>query len=128
MLVRTTLAALPLALVLAGVGLYGVISYSVARRTQELGLRQALGAAPSAILWLVLRETLILAVAGVALGVPAALAGGRLIASRLVGLSVGDPLTLVLATLMLLLVALAAGTLPGARATRVDPVRALQGD
>ncbi len=115
-----------LALVLASIGLYGVISYAVARRTQELGVRLALGANHGTILWLVLRETLLLAAAGIAIGVPAALAATRLIESRLVGLSAADPLTLIVAAATLVAVAVAAGAFPSLRATRVDPVRALK--
>ncbi|HXU47304.1 MAG TPA: ABC transporter permease [Thermoanaerobaculia bacterium] len=117
-----------LALLLASIGLYGVVSYAVARRTHELGIRMAIGAQRAAVLWLVLRETLFLALVGIAVGVPAALAATRIVASRLVGLSPTDPATLAVATGVLMLVALVAGAVPGARATRVDPVRALRSE
>jgi ABC-type antimicrobial peptide transport system permease subunit len=113
-----------LALLLASIGLYGVISYTIARRTNEIGM--ALGAARPAILGMVLRETLLLVLAGVAIGVPATLALGRLVASTLFGLSPRDPVTLTAATVILLGVSLVAGAIPGARATQVDPTEALR--
>jgi predicted permease len=115
-----------LALLLASIGLYGVISYTIARRTNEIGIRMALGAARPAILGMVLRETLLLVLAGVAIGVPATLALGRLVASTLFGLSPRDPVTLTAATVILLGVSLVAGAIPGARATQVDPTEALR--
>jgi ABC-type antimicrobial peptide transport system permease subunit len=86
----------------------------------------ALGAGRRTVLWMVLRETLLLALIGVALGVPAALAAARLISSRLFGLSAYDPVTLSAATAILVCVAVLAGTIPGSRATRVDPTQALR--
>jgi putative ABC transport system permease protein len=115
-----------LALLLAALGLYGVISYSVARRINEIGIRMALGAKRGRVLWMVLRETLLLALAGIVLGVPAALGSAVAIESRLFGLSPSDPATLTTASGILILVALVAGILPGSRATRVDPMRALR--
>jgi predicted permease len=115
-----------LALLLASIGLYGVVSYSIARRTHEIGIRLALGAGRRGVLAMVLRETLLLALAGIALGIPAALAAARLVESRLFGLDAFDPATLVAATGILLLVALVAGTIPGTRATRVAPTQALR--
>jgi predicted permease len=115
-----------LALLLASIGLYGVISYTIARRTNEIGIRMALGAGRREVLWMVLRETLLLALAGIAIGVPAALAAARLVASRLFGLSAYDPVTLSAATAILVCVAVLAGTIPGSRATRVDPTQALR--
>ena len=115
-----------LALLLAAIGLYGVISYTISRRVSEIGIRLALGAQRRDVLWMVLRETLLLALAGVALGVPVALAAARLVASRLSGLSAHDPATLAASTALLLAVALAAGALPGSRASRVDPTQALR--
>ncbi|MEP7010940.1 MAG: ABC transporter permease [Acidobacteriota bacterium] len=115
-----------LGLVLAAIGLYGVVSYAIARRTHELGLRMALGAQRTKVLWMVLRETLLLALAGTALGIPAALAATRAVESRLFGLSPTDPATLAVAVGVLLAVALVAGSVPGARATRVNPVQALR--
>ncbi len=115
-----------LALVLACTGLYGVMSYSVARRTSELGLRMALGAGSGDVLRLILRESVVLVGLGIALGVPAALAAARLISSRLFGLGAADPRAVATATLLLLLVALLAGYVPARRAGRIDPMVALR--
>ena len=114
------------ALLLAAIGLYGVISYTIARRTNEIGIRMALGARRPLVLWMVLRETLLLAIAGIALGVPAVLGTTHAVSSRLFGLSAADPWTLAMAVGTLILVALCAGLIPGSRATRVSPVQALR--
>ena len=115
-----------LALGLAAVGLYGVVAYTVARRTAEFGVRLALGATPGAVLRLVLKGTLTIVGAGLAAGLPASLAAGRLISSQLYGLSATDPTTLVLAASVLLAVATCAGYVPARGAARVDPVEALR--
>jgi predicted permease len=115
-----------LALILACIGLYGVMAHGVARRTNEIGIRMALGAKGGNIAWMVLRETLYLVLAGLVLGVPAALLGGRLISSQLFGLSATDPLTLVVAAIVLTVVAMLAGYLPARRASRVNPLNALR--
>src|SRR5262249_50642526 len=115
-----------LALLLSCLGLYGVLSYTVARRTSEIGIRMALGADRRDALWLVLRDALRLVLIGVALGVPAALAAARLVASQLFGISAADPGAIVAATLALLVVAAVACYLPALRATRVDPMVALR--
>jgi predicted permease len=115
-----------LALILACIGLYGVMAHGVARRTNEIGIRMALGARGGNIAWMVLRETLYLVLAGLLIGVPAALLGARLISSQLFGLSATDPLTLVAAAFVLTLVALLAGYLPARRAARVNPLSALR--
>jgi putative ABC transport system permease protein len=115
-----------LALLLSCLGLYGILSYSVARRTNEIGIRMALGADRRDLLWLVLRDALRLVLLGVLLGIPAALAAARLIASQLFGISAADPLAIGLAALVLLAVAAIAGYLPARRATRVDPLVALR--
>ena len=115
-----------LATLLAAIGLYGVMSYSVARRTREIGIRIALGARRGAVLWLVLHEVAGMVIVGVALGVPVAVGLSRLIQTQLFALSGQDPLALSVAALILTLVALAAGYLPARRATRVDPVTALR--
>lgn len=115
-----------LALLLACLGLYGLMSYSVARRTNELGIRLALGARPRDVLWLILREALLLVSVGVALGLPAALGASRWVESLLFGLKPTDPITLTLATLLMLTVAAVAGYLPARRAARVDPLQALR--
>jgi predicted permease len=115
-----------LALLLACIGLYGVMSYDVARRTQEIGVRMALGAEAMDVVRLVMGETLSLVVIGLAAGLIAALATTRLIASLLYGLTPYDPLTIGLASLLLLTVAALAGYLPARRAARVDPMVALR--
>jgi predicted permease len=119
-----------LALLLACVGLYGTLSYSVARRTNEIGVRMALGAGRASILGMVLRETFILLLAGIAIGVPAALAAGRLLSSQvselLYGLKATDHLTVATSALLLIAVGAFAGFVPARRASRVDPNVALR--
>jgi len=115
-----------LATVLAAVGLYAVTSLGVARRTREIGLRMALGADQGSVLALVLRDVLATALVGIGAGLPVAVGLGRLFESRLVGLRASDPATLGAATLVLVLVVLAAGYFPARRATRVDPMVALR--
>jgi predicted permease len=115
-----------LALLLSCLGLYGILSYAVAQQTREIGIRMALGAARRDVLWLVLRDALRLVLSGVVLGLPAALAAARLVASQLFNIGTADPVTLGLATLALLVVAAVAGYLPARRATRVDPLVALR--
>jgi putative ABC transport system permease protein len=117
-----------LALVLAIVGIYGITSYSVSQRRRELGLRMALGAQPQGILGLVMRETGTLAVAGVLLGLAAALALTRAMTSLLFGVGAADPATFLGVPLGLVLVSLVAAWFPGRRATRVDPVVALRAE
>ncbi len=115
-----------LALLLSCLGLYGILSYTVAQRTNEIGIRMALGAARRDVLWLVLRDALRLVLIGIALGVPAALAAGRLVASQLYGISAADPVVIGLAPMALLVIAAVASYLPARRATRVDPLVALR--
>ncbi len=115
-----------LALILACIGLYGVMAHGVARRTNEIGIRMALGARGGNIAWMILRETLYLVLAGLVIGVPAALLGARLIATQLFNMSPTDPLTLTAAAIVLTLVALLAGYLPARRASRVNPLNALR--
>lgn len=115
-----------LALVLACIGLYGIMSYAVSRRTNEIGVRMALGAGRGGILRMVLREALLLAAIGVAIGLPSAWAATRSIASMLYGLKATDPLTILAATLVMAVVAAFAGYLPARRATKVDPMVALR--
>jgi putative ABC transport system permease protein len=115
-----------MALVLAATGIFGVISYSVSCRTNEIGIRMALGASSGAILWAVLRETLFLTLAGLAVGVPGALAASRLLGHMLFGVSANDPATLAAVAFALAAVAALAGYLPARRAMRVDPLVALR--
>jgi len=115
-----------LALILACIGLYGVMAQGVSRRTNEIGIRMALGARGGNIAWMVLRETLYLVLAGLVLGVPAALIGAKLISAQLFGLKPTDPLTLVGAAIVLTVVAMLAGYLPARRASRVNPLSALR--
>jgi len=116
------------ALLLAALGLYGVVSYSVTQRRQELGLRVALGAQPGAVLRLVLGEGIVLAAAGIAIGAVGALFGARLIRSWLFGIGPADPTSFVVVALVLAVVALAASYLPARRAARVSPLIAMRGD
>jgi ABC-type antimicrobial peptide transport system permease subunit len=113
-------------LLLAANGLYGVISYTTARRTNEIGLRMAIGADRGDVIRMVLRETLLLMIAGLAIGLPAALGAGRLIAATLAGVSPSDPRTVAAVSLIMLAVGLLAGFIPAARASRVDPMAALR--
>ena len=115
-----------LALLLASVGLYGVMSYFVARRTGEIGVRMALGATRSSVLHLVLRGALTQIVLGLSLGIPAALFAGHLMAGLLYGVSGIDPLALIGATLLLALSATVAGFIPARRAASIDPMHALR--
>jgi predicted permease len=115
-----------LATVLAGVGLYGLMAYAVVRRTREIGIRMALGAARGVLLRAELRSAIRLVAVGIAMGVPIALAVGRLIRSQLFGISGADPITFAVATAVLALVAGVAAYLPARRASRVDPMIALR--
>jgi predicted permease len=115
-----------LAVFLSAIGIYGLMSYVVSRRTNEIGIRMALGAARTHVRWLVLREVLILVAIGVAIGAPAALLSSRLVASMLFGLHGNDPLSVLAAILVMLLIAALAGYLPARRASRVDPMVALR--
>jgi predicted permease len=115
-----------LAVFLSCIGIYGVMSYVVIRRTNEIGIRMALGARRSNMLWMVLREILILVSIGVVIGAPVALAGDRLVSKMLFGLRPSDPVTLVSATVILLIVAAIAGYLPARRASLMDPMVALR--
>jgi len=115
-----------LALLLACVGLYGIVAQGVARRTNEIGVRMAMGAQPSAILGMVLRDTLILVVVGLAVGLPASFAATRLIASQLYDVGSADPLSFAAAIVILAFISALAGFLPARRASRVDPMVALR--
>jgi putative ABC transport system permease protein len=117
-----------LALVLAAVGIYGVLAYSVNARTREFGVRLALGATGSNVMTLVLREGLTWSVAGLAIGIAGALAFGRVLASSLFGVHPGDAATFIAVSLCLVVVAVAACIIPAARATRVDPIKSLRAE
>ena len=115
-----------LALLLAAVGLYGVMAHAVARRVREIGIRMALGARSGEVLWLILRETVIMVGIGALIGIPAALALTRLLASFLYGLTPQDPLSIAVSTAILLAITALAGYIPARRATAVDPMIALR--
>ena len=115
-----------LATLLASVGLYGVMAFVVARRRKELGIRLALGAEPGSVIWLVMREVLLLLAIGLALGVPAAMGLGRFVASQLYGIEARDPWTATATVILLTAVSAAAGVIPAHRASRIDPILALR--
>jgi predicted permease len=115
-----------LAMLLASIGLYGIMAYTVARRTRDIGIRMALGAQPGSVLWLILRETLLLVLIGVAVGLPLAFGGTHLIKSMLFGLGTVDSLAMIVPAVILAVVAALAGFLPARRAMRVDPMVALR--
>ena len=117
-----------LAVALAAIGLYGVIAYGVAQRTHELGIRTALGATPTNVFTLIVRQGLVLALLGVAIGVPAAVALTRVIASRLFGVTATDPATLAAAAVLFVSLALLACSIPARRATKIDPLVALRAE
>jgi ABC-type antimicrobial peptide transport system permease subunit len=115
-----------LALVLAAIGIYGVMAYAVVRRTREIGIRMALGAGGGRVVWLVMREVLLLAGIGVAIGLAAAWGATRWIATQLFGIQPTDVLTMILAAVGIAAVAALAGYLPARRAVGIDPMRALR--
>ena len=115
-----------LALILASIGLYGVMAQGVVRRTNEIGIRMALGARGGNIAWMILRETLVLVVIGLVIGVPTALLAAKFISAQLFGLRPADPAALIGAAVVLTLVALFAGYFPARRASRVNPLNALR--
>jgi ABC-type antimicrobial peptide transport system permease subunit len=115
-----------LALLLAAVGLYGVMSYSVSRRVREIGIRMALGARRGSVLWQVLRQTLAVSVIGILIGVGVVLVSARYVSTLLFGLSERDPLTLASVAMTLFCTAMIAGFFPARRAASLDPVAAIK--
>jgi predicted permease len=115
-----------LSLLLASIGLYGIMAYAVSQRTRELGIRMALGARRSLVLLMVLRQGMTLVLLGIGLGLAVSLSGSRIVASQLFGITATDPLTFVGAPILLLTVALVACCAPARRATKVDPLIALR--
>ncbi len=113
-------------MLLACVGLHGVTSYSVARRTSEFGIRLALGAQRSQLLWLVLRQVVVLAIVGLAIGLPAAWLAGPAVRSLLFGLEPSDPTTILVSAAVMAVVAIAAGLWPARRAARMEALNALR--
>ena len=125
-LARLCTAFAALALVIACVGLYGTVAFNVTRRTGEIGIRMALGAQRSRILWLFLRNVLALEVLGLLVGIPIVLAGSRFVASLMYGVRPNDPLPIVVAVMVLLAAGLAASYLPARRASSIDPIAAVR--
>ncbi len=117
-----------LATVLAIIGLYGVTAYTVTRRSREIGIRMALGAQRGSVVGLVMREVLVIVLAGVAVGLPCAVAGTRIAGTELYGVQPNDLPTMMVATILLTSVALVAAYLPARRAARYDPVRVLRAE
>ena len=115
-----------LALLIACVGLYGTMAYSVARRTNEIGIRMALGAERRRLIWMVLRDVLLMAALGLAIGLPVAYASAHVVESFLFGLKANDPAVMGTAALVLLAAALVAGYGPAWKASRLDPWTALR--
>jgi ABC-type antimicrobial peptide transport system permease subunit len=115
-----------LATVLASVGLYGVMAFVVARRRKELGVRLALGAQPKTIVWMVMREVLVLLSIGLAVGIPVALAASRYVSSQLYGVEPWDPTIAVATVAVLSVVSVVAGFIPAHKASRIDPILALR--
>jgi ABC-type antimicrobial peptide transport system permease subunit len=115
-----------LALLLAGLGLFGVMAFTVARRTGEIGIRMALGAERNLVLTMIVRESVFIVLIGVVVGLPLALAGSHALKSSLFGVTPSDPVTFSVAALIVLLTGLLAGSLPAQRAAKVDPMVALR--
>jgi predicted permease len=115
-----------LATILASIGLYGVMAFVVVRRKKELGIRLALGAQPGSVIWLVMKEVLLLLAIGLAVGIPAAIGTGRYISAQLYGIQPNDPFIAISTTVLLAVVSTAAGLIPAHRASRIDPILALR--
>jgi macrolide transport system ATP-binding/permease protein len=115
-----------LALVIACVGLYGTVAFNVARRTTEIGIRAALGASAGRIVWMILRDVCVMAAAGLAIGLPLALAGSRYVKTFLYGIAPNDPAAIAAAVAVLLAAGLLAGFVPARSASRIDPLMAMR--
>ena len=115
-----------LAIVLASIGLYGVMAHTARRRTAEIGIRMALGARVADVVWMVARETLLMVLAGITIGLPATMALTHFVSKLLFGLPPNDPPTLIAATALLAIAAILAGYLPARRVAHVDPMIALR--
>jgi ABC-type antimicrobial peptide transport system permease subunit len=115
-----------LATVLAALGLYGVMAFMVARRTKEIGLRMALGAPQTQVIWMVMRESLVLVAAGLAIGIPTAFAVSQYVSTQLYGVKATDTVSAAGALIVLAVVAAGAGFLPARRASTIDPIQALR--
>jgi putative ABC transport system permease protein len=116
------------AMLLAAVGLYGSLAHAVARRTREIGVRLACGAEPRKMIAMVLREAMMVAAIGLAIGLPLAIGAGKTLRAFLFGVQPGDPVTLAASCTVLTMVALVAAYVPARRASRIDPIAALRGD
>jgi putative ABC transport system permease protein len=125
---RIIVAFAALALLLAGLGIHGLLSFSVSQRSSEIAVRVALGAQPRDILRIVLRQSLVLAAAGVLIGVALAYAAGQAMRALLVGVTPGDPATFLIAAALCLLMTAAGSLVPSLRAIRVDPITALRAE
>jgi putative ABC transport system permease protein len=117
-----------LATLLAGIGLYGILAYSTAQRTREIGIRMALGARRGAVVGLILREVLLLAGGAMVVTIPLAMLAARAVRSQLFGVSLADPVVYGVGILMICVVAALAGVIPARRAATIDPARALRTD
>jgi ABC-type antimicrobial peptide transport system permease subunit len=117
-----------LALILACIGLYGVMAYRVARRTREIGIRIAIGAGRQSVVWMLVRETLLLVASGAAVGTLASFVANRAIAGQLFGVTPRDPVAITVALSVLGIVSMVASYLPARQASRIDPVKALRAE
>jgi ABC-type antimicrobial peptide transport system permease subunit len=126
MLARVSIFFGAMALLLVAIGVYGTLSYAVIRRTGEVGIRMALGASRAAVVWMILRESLVVAGLGLAAGLPAALALSRFAENALFGIDSHDGVTVAATVLMLAAMTAASAFLPAKRAARIDPIRALR--
>jgi putative ABC transport system permease protein len=113
-------------LIVAVIGVYGVIAYFVTQRSHEIGVRIALGAQASSVRWIVVKQGLLLGAVGLVIGVPASLAAARLLQSAVFGITAHDPVTFAAVAVGLMLVAVLASYIPARRATRIDPLKALR--